>query len=754
MMVPDRSPRFGIALKIALFSWLVTLLTLLLFVLVILPVQKRNFEADLASKAQGLSASLQDVIAGAAVTEDYSSVVDHCRQVLQGDDSILYIVVTKNDGFSLIQEAGAGAVPPAPDSLRPEPLWRQETLDAAWHPGVRQAASGIGTVPLFGRRVFHSSRPFDYSGIEWGWIHLGLSLDAYDRSVASVYHRTGYLAVGCVALSLLFSILYARHLVRPIQALQSVLLRVSGGDLSARAAIRSGDEVESLADSFNLMTSTLFQRDRILEGVRLAAQDFLFAEDWEPVIGAVLARLGQSTLAARTDLFLLAQDPDGRFRLDHRCCWVADEPDAPVLGTGTTSLDEGGLRDLLGEAPGSGVIAGPCAELPREVRRLLEPLGIQSLVLAPVLVEATWWGLLLLSDRFQGRAWTDAEKDSLKALADMMGATVARHRTQAELLEAKGTLERRVHERTAELQEQMAAKEKAHRELAEAQALLMDVSRQAGMAEVATGVLHNVGNVLNSVNVSTTLIKEKLRASEVDTLVELNAMFQGHRSDLAAFLAEDPVGRELLPFLDQLTAQLRDEHDLLRREQDQLTTNIQHIKEIVNMQQNYARVSGYLELVAPASLVEDALRLNAASLLRKQVQVTRAFADLDPVLLDKHRVMQILVNLIQNAGHALEQAGGEDRRLTVSIARPDPGRVSLAIADNGIGIVQENLTRIFSHGFSTKLAGHGFGLHSGALAAKAMGGSLTVRSEGAGRGATFTLELPVLERGMEIRSNP
>ena len=236
---------------------------------------------------------------------------------------------------------------------------------------------------------------------------------------------------------------------------------------SARAAIRSGDEVESLADSFNLMTSTLFQRDRILEGVRLAAQDFLFAEDWEPVIGAVLARLGQSTLAARTDLFLLAQDPDGRFRLDHRCCWVADEPDAPVPGTGTTSLDEGGLRDLLGEAPRSGVIAGPCAELPREVRRLLEPLGIQSLVLAPVLVEGTWWGLLLLSDRSRGRAWTDAEKDSLKALADMMGATVARHRTQAELLEAKGTLERRVHERTAELQEQMAAKEKAHRELAE-----------------------------------------------------------------------------------------------------------------------------------------------------------------------------------------------------------------------------------------------------------------------------------------------
>jgi signal transduction histidine kinase/HAMP domain-containing protein len=753
MRLATGSPKFGIALKIALFSWLATLLTLLLFVLVILPVQKRSFEANLASKAQGLSASLQDVIAGAAVTGDYSSVVDHCRQVLQGDETILYIVITKNDGFSLIQEAAAVAGAPAPAGGRPEPLWHQDTLDASWHPALRQAASGIGTIPLFGRRVFHSSRPFDYSGIEWGWIHVGLSLDAYDRSVASVYRRTGILAVSCVVLSLLFSIYYARHLVGPIRALQAVLQRVSDGDLSARAAIRSGDEVESLAESFNTMTSTLLQRDRILEGVRLAAQDFLFAVDWDQVIGAVLARLGQSTLASRTDLYILSQGPDGSSCLDHRCAWAAGEEATPALGTGMSFPEEAGLSDLLMESQRNGLIAGPCREMPMEVQLMLEPFGVRSLILAPIMVGGICWGFFTLSECRRERVWTDAEKDSLRALADMMGATVARHRTQAELLEAKATLEHRVSERTAELQEQMAAKERAHVELAEAQALLMDVSRQAGMAEVATGVLHNVGNVLNSVNVSTTLIREKLRASEVDTLVELNALFQRHRPDLPAFLAEDPIGKDLLPFLDQLTAQIRDEHALLLKEQDQLATNIEHIKEIVNMQQNYARVSGYLEKVSLASLTDDALRLNAASLLRKQVQVTRDYADLSPVMLDKHRVMQILVNLIQNAVHAVEGAGGDGRRLTLTIARPSPERVAVSITDNGIGIVQENLTRIFSHGFSTKLTGHGFGLHSGALAAKAMGGSLTARSQGAGRGATFTLELPVLEHSMENRSN-
>ena len=739
---------FSIALKIALVSWLVTIATLLVFVAVIVPEQKRTFQENLASKARGLSASLQDVIAGAAVTEDYSSVVDHCRQVLQGDDSIAYIVITKNDGFSLIHESVPGPDP----SVRAEPVWRQQTLDSAWHPALREAVSGIGTVPVLDRRVFHYSRPFDYSGIEWGWIHVGLSIRSYDRSVAAVYRRTGILAVGCIAFSLLVSILYARQLVRPILALQTVLQRVSLGDLSARADIHSRDEIESLADSFNTMTGTLLQRDRILEAVRLAAQSFLFSTDWTLVIDEVLTRLGQSTLASRVDVFVADEDSGESLGVNHLFQWVAEGSPAPDRRAGGIQGAPNGPGLLIAETRGSGLISGPVGEMAEVVRELLRPLLIRSTVLAPVMVNGAWWGFLALGECRRDRVWTDPEKDSLRVLADLLGATVARQRSQAELMEAKVTLERRVLDRTSELLEQMAAKENAHADLAEAQHLLMDVSREAGMAEVATGVLHNVGNVLNSVNVSAILIREKLRRSEISTLAELSAMLRLHEDDLAGFLTVDTVGREIPPFLIQLSDHLQEEWAVLQAEQDHLAANIEHIKEVVNMQQNYARVTGCLEQVPVAALVDDALRLNAAMVLRQQIEVVRDYAELEPQMLDKHRVLQILVNLIQNSGHALEASGLDEKRLTLSIQRPEPARLAIAVADNGIGIPAENLTRIFSHGFSTRFGGHGFGLHSGALAAKEMGGTLSVCSDGTGMGALFTLELPIAAAGFERRS--
>ena len=69
--------------------------------------------------------------------------------------------------------------------------------------------------------------------------------------------------------------------------------------------------------------------------------------------------------------------------------------------------------------------------------------------------------------------------------------------------------------------------------------------------------------------------------------------------------------------------------------------------------------------------------------------------------------------------------------------------MKISYIDNGIGIPADNLTRIFGHGFTTRKEGHGFGLHSGALAAKELGGALTVESDGPGKGATFTLEFPI-----------
>ncbi|HZR17833.1 MAG TPA: ATP-binding protein [Verrucomicrobiae bacterium] len=293
------------------------------------------------------------------------------------------------------------------------------------------------------------------------------------------------------------------------------------------------------------------------------------------------------------------------------------------------------------------------------------------------------------------------------------------------------------------LERQIEERKKAEEALEKVNKQLLVTSRQAGMAEVATGVLHNVGNVLNSVNVSLTVIRDQLQQSEVSSLLKLSALLQSHAADQAQFLTTHPKGQAIPGFVVQLAEQLGQEHERLNEEHNLLVRNVEHIKEIVAMQQNYASVSGIRETISIADLVEDALRLHTAGLQRHGVQIQRDFASVPPINIDKHKVLQVLVNLIHNAKYALDASGRADRQLSVAICLNGDNRLRITVADNGIGIPPENLTRIFSLGFTTRKGGHGFGLHSGANAAKEMGGELRAHSDGPGKGAAFTLELPL-----------
>ena len=270
---------------------------------------------------------------------------------------------------------------------------------------------------------------------------------------------------------------------------------------------------------------------------------------------------------------------------------------------------------------------------------------------------------------------------------------------------------------------------------------LVDLSRQAGMAEVATSVLHNVGNVLNSVNVSATVVAEALRKSERASLAKVVALLRQHDADLGEFLSHDVKGKQVIGFLDTLATHLATEQEKVLGEIAGLQKNIEHIKDVVAMQQSYAKVSGATQTLKIVDLIEDTLRMNRESLLKHDVEIVREFADVPEVTVDKHKLLQILVNLIRNAKHSCDDAGRNDKRVTLRVFNGN-GTVKIAVSDNGVGIPQENLTRIFNHSFTTKKEGHGFGLHSGALAAKEMGGALLVHSDGPGCGATFTVELP------------
>jgi two-component system sensor kinase FixL len=292
----------------------------------------------------------------------------------------------------------------------------------------------------------------------------------------------------------------------------------------------------------------------------------------------------------------------------------------------------------------------------------------------------------------------------------------------------------------------ITTRKEAESRLGEMHRALLDVSRQAGMAEVATGVLHNVGNTLNSVNVSTSLVMDRLRLSRVSGLARATQLLREHTADLPSFLTEDPQGQKLPAYLLALSAQLQQERDALLQEMRALSEGVDHIKSIVSMQQRHASFAGVREEVAMPLLIDEALRLHAASFEQLGIRIERDYAQVPALSVDRHKLLQILVNLLSNARHALMESPREDKRLSIGIRlKPDGRHVSIDVTDNGVGIAPENLPRLFMQGFTTKRTGHGFGLHISALAAAELQGRLTCASPGPGQGATFTLELPLAE---------
>jgi two-component system NtrC family sensor kinase len=352
---------------------------------------------------------------------------------------------------------------------------------------------------------------------------------------------------------------------------------------------------------------------------------------------------------------------------------------------------------------------------------------LQKLISAPILHLAQLAHAVAMDKNYSVRA-TKQSNDELGQLVDGFNEMLAQiQQRDAALQAARGDLEKRVEERTREL-------ENIHKQL-------VDASRRGGMAEIATNVLHNVGNVLNSVNVSTGLLVESVKKSKTARLTQVAGLLQEHAQDLGVFITTDPKGKQLPGYLTLLAEHLQAEQAALVGELGSLQKNVEHIKEIVAMQQSYATFGGVKEMINVVNLVEDSLRMSEGALNRHGVEVVREFENVPSLNVEKHKILQILVNLLRNAKHACQESDRVDKRLTVRVAN-GAGRITIAVTDNGVGIPAENLTRIFNHGFTTRKDGHGFGLHSGALAAKELGGSLTVRSAGSGQGATFTLELP------------
>jgi signal transduction histidine kinase len=383
-------------------------------------------------------------------------------------------------------------------------------------------------------------------------------------------------------------------------------------------------------------------------------------------------------------------------------------------------------------------------------------LTASLVVAADHMIRGFWWpqsvyGIAIATPyRWMEHAWWIVFEDVFLVIACFRGQQEVKEicERRADLEVTNLEIEERIQRRTQELDDSRAhlkqELEERQRTQAEREELFSELakfSRAAGMAEVATGILHNVGNVLNSVNVSANIVIDRLKSSRVDTLVKTADVISTQHS-LPTFLSEDPRGKTFPRFFNELAENLRSERDTQLEELLSLAKNIDHITDIVSKQQSLSQVRGNMEEIDLLELVEDALKIDDAAFVRHNVSVVRNYGELPLILTERHSVMQILVNLIKNAKQSVNESGQTEKTLTLTITC-DETSATIQVKDNGLGIEPEDFPKVFTHGFTTKLEGHGFGLHSCALTAQRLCGSLSVQSEGMGQGATFTLRLPL-----------
>ncbi|HKE18071.1 MAG TPA: ATP-binding protein [Kofleriaceae bacterium] len=297
-----------------------------------------------------------------------------------------------------------------------------------------------------------------------------------------------------------------------------------------------------------------------------------------------------------------------------------------------------------------------------------------------------------------------------------------------------------VEEMNDRLRGEIEDRKRAETQLASLQAELVRTARAAGMSEVATGVLHNIGNVLNSINVASVSLRERIDESRSERAAQAAAMLVDRRDDIGHFLTADPRGVKVPAYLLALARHQTDLNRELAREADSLCDFVSHVTTVMNTYQSYGSSSSVLERLAIAEIVEAASKIMRPSFERHGIELACINTDDPRISTDRHKVLQIVINLLSNARDAVRAMKG-DRRVEIRVESSGGGRARISVCDNGVGICREDLAKIFGYGYTTKPDGHGFGLHTSANAARELGGYLHSESQGLGLGATFVLEL-------------
>jgi len=337
--------------------------------------------------------------------------------------------------------------------------------------------------------------------------------------------------------------------------------------------------------------------------------------------------------------------------------------------------------------------------------------------------------------------------DELSSVAEqfnvMMDTIQLSHEKLEDQIQELSVSEKNLENTNKKLKEEIKERQEAEAKVDVLHNKLILAARRAGMADISSGVLHNVGNILNSVTTSVQMVGERVKHSEAVCLVNASKLLEDHSADLANFMVHDPKGKNISRYLSALSHTWIDENKSILEEIVSLDKNIANIKSVISKQQSLSGMIGMNENVYLANVIEDALILNKATFEQAGIEVSCDYQFSGNALIDRVKLLHVIVNLIKNSVDSLLSSEAISKKIIVRLTKIEETYFSIQIIDNGLGILPEHLSKIFSYGFTTKKTGHGFGLHASALSAQEMGGNLSMESEGPNKGAIFTLVLPL-----------
>jgi len=520
------------------------------------------------------------------------------------------------------------------------------------------------------------------------------------NSIGSIRIWSLALLLGGLAIGITISILIIKGIVPAVSHLMIAAKEVAEGKLDVHVPVHSDDEIGSLAESFNAMVSNLNKAE--LEKGKYLIEIMELNETLE------------KRVAFRTEELLLGET---------RLRTILDN-----IGEGILTIDDKGYIESI------------------------NPAAKEIFSLRDVLVDG------MSSKELVADLNDDNDVNQLLVMkADVPKELVGyRNETEAFPIEVVVTDMQlnKLTKRVCVLRD-ITQRKMAEKQLEDAQGQIVKAAHTSGMAEIATGVLHNIGNILNSVNLSAEELSRYIGALRIGNLLKANAMLEAHQDDMSNFLTNDPKGQRLPEYYIKFGNLLKVSFSKMKDEVDALVEKATMMREVIQTQQTYARASFYIEEFDINTIIDNALKVQASSLQRHNVNVTKLNGKNIPICKgQRSKLLQVITNIIKNAAEAMigNDDRGKDKQLIFEISRLGD-MVKVIIIDNGFGIAKENLDKVFNHGFTTKSDGHGFGLHASANSMTEMHGSLMVESDGDNSGARFILHIPVSIADTELSND-